>query len=664
MADDVKQLQSDAYYKMAKLLGMDTSKYVITDDTDFETVKKELAKDLHQRVRENSAEQNESDLQTLGKDKKQGPKFAKKFEQIMENIQKDKAPSPKSNLEKEKLYQQAVGLGISLPSYSSTSVSYSQYEDILRDIEKRIKDSGHEPVEHYPTKEEQKAYRKAEAEKSLHRNPFYRIAQQIGIDVSAYEPQNPADLSNDLAKIIEQIKEQLPEYLRNNDIETFRNKLLDIRTQAQKDGWKADENSIKILEAFVNINTNTPTEEKDKEMSNEWMDKLIEDPIYKAAVEAGLIAPGSITIDTEEQLHNQLERISGLLNGDSKSSVNVESAEGNAGVPETEQPTTTKEAKPEVTDTAETGEKPAPGRKSLVAETAPTDENLPAPVTKKEVEEKSWMDEKREVWKEFADSIEHGLVEEDKDNQEKTELAFSLSKDKQEVKGKVIYSSETNVQITPDSDLLMYQGLVHDAIKGEMSLTFGASLSEEQKLMLYAAALMSTETYKNGEKIELIGMPEIDPNSKVFESLPKEVREVLMAEVEHQATIAEENAKKKAEAEQRAAVSKRVAELRQIIGSDDANHTQYKATLSKEQLKIREEKESIREKIMAARLGITEEYETTYMVDVKDKEGNIIHHKGDKRIVKQDATLVPGTERVPQEVYEALVAKYGKGKGE
>ncbi len=403
MENNVQTLSNDPFYRIAKLLGMDTSKYVITDEVDLETLKDRLGQDLYARVRQNSAEQNQSDLQTLSKSKNKN--LVRKFERIIENIQKEKAPSLQSGLEKERLYQQAITLGISLPSYDSTSVSYSQYEDILRDIEKRIKDSGNEPVEHINTKEEQKAFSKAEARKNLLRSPFYRVAQQIGIDVSTYDPQNPADVSNDLAKITEQIREQLPEYLRNNDIKAFQKGLIDIFTQAEKDGWKPDDHSLKIISEFVDISTKIGIEKldantatgKDTEMSNEWMDKLIENPIYKAAVEAGLVTPGSITINSEEQLNNQLKSIDDLLkekgielNMEDKSSVTVEAQEGDIKVPENEAtpaPESTEAPAVEASEPANDAEPAAESkegdvseRKSLAVEAAPTDENLPLPV--------------------------------------------------------------------------------------------------------------------------------------------------------------------------------------------------------------------------------------------------------------------------------------------
>ncbi len=572
-----RPITEDPYYQMAKLLGMDVEKYQVTAEKDIETVQKDLAYDLHIKVCNSSAEQCNQDLQILKsvEDSKTSKLFIGKYkrlvldekfkghyanikdiEAVLQKVEKLPEGGDGFELLADPLYIQAVKLGISLPEYKLNS--FNERADCLRDVEMRIKEAGHEPVEHYPTKEEEEEFRRQQALERLSNAPSYKIAQAIGIDLSGYAPTDSTQVHDILEELTEKVKTQIPEYIKNNDFEknhAFVTGLSAIIAQAQEDGRinKHNEETFKeILDITVNaiqekLKTIEATEERTEDMSNEWMDKLTENPIYKTALEAGLIAPGSITINSEEQMINQLNTLADLLHqegytSDKEHAKHKEEIDairpsmevaGDEPLKEAEE---VKEIVPEEPKKVETEE-----RHSVVVETVGEETPLPAPVKtedEEKEEEKSWMDIKREVWQEFAASVEHTLTEEDKDNKEKETLEFILSKE-EEPKGKVLYSSATNVQITADSELVMYQGLVHDAIKGEMSITFGETLSEKQKLMLYAAALMSEEKYKNGEKIQLIGAPEIDLNNEVFKSLPKEVRDVLSAEVERQAQEAE-----------------------------------------------------------------------------------------------------------------------------
>lgn len=244
--------------------------------------------------------------------------------------------------------------------------------------------------------------------------------------------------------------------------------------------------------------------------------------------------------------------------------------------------------------------------------------------------ENDWIKEKREFWKKYATENSAQYNEEDKDNPSKTNLEFSLSK-AEELQGSINYSAKDAVQISKDSNLLMYQGLVRDAVQNNLSITFGESLDEKQKLMLYAAVLMEETRYENGDKAEAVNPPKIDPTSKVFEELPNNVRDVLMAEYNRQQ---EEVNHQKSEQEARALQAK-LDDVRGRLKKDNEEKnlsTDERYALRKEQLgamkalyqtdpekQISKDKEAV-EKIMAARMGIIPEFKTEGGVTAKKDE--------------------------------------------
>lgn len=144
----------------------------------------------------------------------------------------------------------------------------------------------------------------------------------------------------------------------------------------------------------------------------------------------------------------------------------------------------------------------------------------------KNEEELSWIEKKRKIWQEYASSVEKELEE----PEAKAPAKYSVGL--KEIKGRVDYTSDKNAQITNDSDFLLYKGLIHDAAKGNLNLKLGDTLSASQKLMFYAAFLSSQETYPNGEKLMLIGAPELDPKSPDYKALPDEVKAILDNELQ------------------------------------------------------------------------------------------------------------------------------------
>ena len=136
-----------------------------------------------------------------------------------------------------------------------------------------------------------------------------------------------------------------------------------------------------------------------------------------------------------------------------------------------------------------------------------------------------WIEEKRKFWKEFAESQENNFQNDpQKDLENKT---FSCTLNKESYAGTITYSSPTSAQITKDSHLTMYQGLVKDALKNNLSITFGASLDDKQKAMLLAACLLEKGTYANGDKMQMVNPPKIDINAEYFKALPEDAKTVL-----------------------------------------------------------------------------------------------------------------------------------------
>ena len=263
-----------------------------------------------------------------------------------------------------------------------------------------------------------------------------------------------------------------------------------------------------------------------------------------------------------------------------------------------------------------------------------------------------WVKKKKEIWKNFAKDVS-------KEVEEKEAVApVQYSAGLKDVQGRVDYTSEKNAAITKDADFLLYQGLVRDAAKSNLNIKIGDTLTGAQKLMLYAAVLSSSETYPNGEKLSLIGAPQIDPQSPDYQSLPDDVKKILAEELKKQQGQKKEEKKeeKPNEAEtKKQEIEKKLSALKDKLQkgniSADERYTLrqeqlslLKENLPSEELAQRKAKELERDKIMAARLGITGEYHT------KKKDGT-------ERIVTKDETLIKDKNRVSDEVRKALAEK-------
>lgn len=149
--------------------------------------------------------------------------------------------------------------------------------------------------------------------------------------------------------------------------------------------------------------------------------------------------------------------------------------------------------------------------------------------------ELSWVEAKIKFWKEYAEAnaltADFTPPEEDKS----PVYCKLLNGDKQE--GVVSYNSPNDVQIAKESGLKIYQGLVKDAVENELSITFGKSLDNRQKLMLYAAVLTSDAKYKSGEKAQAVNPPHLSQKlmeSDAYAQLPDDVKKILEPEFKKQ----------------------------------------------------------------------------------------------------------------------------------
>lgn len=303
------------------------------------------------------------------------------------------------------------------------------------------------------------------------------------------------------------------------------------------------------------------------------------------------------------------------------------------------------------------------------AEKTPTDNDKPQSLVVDneggdKTDDLQWIEEKRKFWKEYAESVENTFENDAKKDIESKSFQCSLTKDKDH--GEITYTSPTNVQISKDSHLVMYQGLVKDALKNNLTITFGQSLDDKQKAMLLAACLMEQGTYGNGNKVAMVNPPKIDMNAEYMKDIPEDAKKVLEGYAKQQ----EIEAKQQAARQKLEELKKRLKENDTTEGKtpeEQKNIMKERREIRKEQLAgvkdlltpeqaaDREQKEIDREKIMAARLGITGDYTTK---NAKGEERVFSKEKGLDKAKGSDGKL-----RIPQYVQKALAEKYGKNQG-
>lgn len=427
-------------------------------------------------------------------------------------------------------------------------------------------------------------------EYTLEQDAFYQIAKRIGMDVSVYD-SSTENISKKIAHdLIEKVKHSTDE-----------------ENEAYKDILSKNKRLSKKFENILNkINTGR------EEMTDiNYKEEFEKKDIYKIA-EALKIDLSGYTVDSEDALNKAL---SDLRTSVKKKQTENSEAENKEAMDKLDSP----ELKAEFKKLQEEDK-----RDTMSVETKGTDTPTP-PVL-------SWVEEKKKFWAEYAATIP---LTTDFTNPEGDTSPFycKLSKD-ENVAGVVSYSAPNAVQITPDSDLKIYQGLVKDAVQNNLSITFGDTLSDTSRLMLYAAVLSSSEKYKNGDDIQTINRPLLNEDllkSEAFAKLNPEAKQIIQDAYDRRQKEIDDHAKK---------LQEKMKLLRE--------------NLSPEQKVAREAKETDREKIMAARLGIAP-YTTSYRAGPK---------KGEERKVEKDSSLIDdkgnlNEKRITKEMYKHLKKTYG-----
>ena len=354
-------------------------------------------------------------------------------------------------------------------------------------------------------------------------------------------------------------------------------------------------------EALRNKGVSKMTEEKKNTLDEQFTEAK------KAWENAGLAVEDFPKGNSEETLKEIREKIAKAKEGNVSLSSGepaekeIKAPEGAAKEPEKEGKEGKEEKATETPEeenkTAEENKAPAP--RSTI-EVGAVEEN-PSP-------ELDWIEEKRKFWKEYAATVENNFENDPaKDTESKT---FSCTLSKDDKKGEIKYTAPDKVQIGKDSHLEMYSGLVKDAVKNNLSITFGATLDDKQKAMLLAACLMNKEKYQDGAELAMVNPPKIDMNAEYIKELPEDVQKTLGDYVK----AGEEKARQEAINQKLAAVRGKLKDNEAKERNPESVNERYeirkeqagiiREKMTPEQQQNRQQKEEEREKIMAARLGI------------------------------------------------------------
>lgn len=255
-----------------------------------------------------------------------------------------------------------------------------------------------------------------------------------------------------------------------------------------------------------------------------------------------------------------------------------------------------------------------------------------------------WIEEKRKFWSEFAQEVKNTFENDSQKDLE--EKSFSCALSIGDLRGEIKYTAPNAAQISKDSHLTMYQGLVKDALQNNLSITFGQSLDDKQKAMLLAACLMN----KNQE-VQMVNPPKIDINADYFKQLPEDVRATLT-----------DYAQKLQLQEKQAEIDSKMADIKKKLQNrkDKPISSEENTALRTEQLNILREQavhdpskqagynQEVVEKVMAARMGIINNPE------IKNAKGQPIVK--DEEYAKRKSEQNPGLQAY-------LINKYAKQEG-
>lgn len=404
------------------------------------------------------------------------------------------------------------------------------------------------------------------------------------------------------------------------------------------------------------------TEETPK---TDWNEKFKESEAYKEAEKNGLDL-SVFKVDSEDSYKKMLEELDKKNKETSEISVPAgKSSEEIVEQKSAEEKPLENKGGEKTNEEEKTSESKAAGERETL--------NVGNDESQTPSQEMSWIEEKRKFWEEYAKSVENKFENDpDKDVAEKT---FNCALSKDEVRGEIKYTAPNAAQISKDSHLAMYQGLVKDALKNNLTITFGQSLDDKQKAMLLAACLMNNEKYQDGSELAMVNPPKIDLNAEYFKDLPDDVKQTLTTHVK-QTEINQKMSAVRAKLHTNAKALNQISqkpettkdELKAKEDMHKASQTErvslrqeqiglIKEGMTTEQIEAYQKKQEEREKILAARLGIIPEYKTTF----NGKERTVSKEEGlDKATLnsKEGAPL-----RISKEVQQQLMAKYGAKEG-
>jgi len=270
--------------------------------------------------------------------------------------------------------------------------------------------------------------------------------------------------------------------------------------------------------------------EKERKMSEEnsqnqheadnidYRAQLENDPLYREAVEHGWVSADALKVNSQEKLDEVLKMLR-----KKKEEMNTVS-EGETSAPkQTGEEQAQEGASADKAGAEEAQEIITEGRTSIEVggEAKPSDDV-------------AWIEEKRKFWEKYAQEIGYQFENDPAKDTEGKNFTCRLTKD--EKTGQVQYTAPDKVQISKESSLEMYQGIVKDALKNELSITFGNSLDEKQKAFLLAACLMETGKYKNGEPLRRTPNVKIDINADYIKELPEAAQAKLKEYCDSQET--------------------------------------------------------------------------------------------------------------------------------
>lgn len=468
----------------------------------------------------------------------------------------------------------------------------------------------------------------------LEKDPYYKIAKLAGMDISLYDSQDPevrSKISKDLHNKISQNKDEDNQKIRDAIkgkkylLQKFENILKQIQEKKEK---KQNRQQGK-----KNNSTPTPKKEGENNMTEgttkDYQKELENSPLYRLAKQLG--------IDTDAYKAANKEDFD-KVSGDIKNAVKAHQQKQTEEQRKNELDGLKKD-KPELAseyEKIEKEDKPAPKTEretATVEDKKGTDEE--------ENSDSNWIAEKMKFWKDYAE--EKSLTPDFNIPEGDTSKVYCKLSNGEKEEGLISYTSKKDIQISKESSLTIYQGLVKDAVKSNLSITFGKSLNETQQLMLYAAVLLSEDKYEGtDEKAQVLNPPPLDKliKSDAFKNLPDEAKKVLMVQRNKERLAQVRGMIKKDNEEKNLSTDNRY-ELRK------AQVSLMKTQLSPEELAARNEKELARDKIMAARLGIIPEQRLNF--------------NGKDRVVTKDENLFndDGTikDASTKEVYDALLKR-------